>query len=230
VTRRTSCPSSSRGHVLGVLAVVAALAAVDARAQTAAVSAHDLYASKGIACAQCHTCGHAAVHPVSWMDRSSPAFHAFAANSGLAQCQTCHGPNLDGVGGSSTIACATCHDVKDASGAVVTAWTANCVMCHGGGDNPSGAPPVATWGNAGDPNRGGGAADPVRAGAHTSHVGATHALSQPVACQSCHVTPVNALSVGHVDAPTAAITFAGLATLGVATPVWDRTSASCATT
>jgi hypothetical protein len=92
-------------------------------------------------------------------------------------------------------------------------------MCHGGTDNTSGAPPRATWGNAGDP---------IRVGAHSAHVNGT-AIAAPIACAECHVTPTDALSAGHVDGGTATVTFGPIASGGGATPLWTRGTATCAT-
>ena len=183
-----------------------------------ALANHDAYAAQRIDCAVCHPCGQKATHAASWMDRSSPAFHAVAAASGLAACQACHGANLDGAGGTTTVSCALCHGAG---------WATNCTMCHGGADNQTGAPPAAIWGQAGDPGRGGGVADPVRVGAHSSHLGAPHALAAPVACSSCHTVPADALAPGHLDGATATVTFSGIAARGA--PSWTRTDATCAT-
>jgi predicted CxxxxCH...CXXCH cytochrome family protein len=92
-------------------------------------------------------------------------------------------------------------------------------MCHGGGDDQTGAPPRATWGNA---------ADPVRTGAHRAHVQGT-AISPAVACNVCHVNPPSALTAGHVDVGPAEVVFGGPA-VGSATPTWDRAGATCAGT
>jgi predicted CxxxxCH...CXXCH cytochrome family protein len=146
-------------------------------------------------------------HDASWMDTSSPGFHAYSADQGLSSCQLCHGPTLDGAGGAP--ACADCHG---------TGWKTSCVMCHGGTDDQTGAPPKATWGNA---------SDPVRVGAHTSHV-AGSAIAPPFDCGLCHVKPADALSVGHIDAPTATVAFSDIATKAT-TAAWDRNSATCAT-
>jgi len=173
---------------------------------------HAQYAAVGIACAQCHWCGATPYHAASWMDQASAGFHAPAANAGIAGCQICHGLALDGVGGSSSVACAICHGA---------AWKTSCTICHGGVDGQSGAPPRATWGNAGDA---------VRVGAHTSHVAATHALAQPIPCGSCHLTPADALTAGHMDQATASVTFGGLATQGSTTPTWNRAGPTCAGT
>ncbi len=173
---------------------------------------HSQYAAVGIACAQCHPCGAAPYHAASWMDPASAGFHASAANAGLATCQPCHGAALDGVGGSTSLACAACHGAS---------WKTTCTMCHGGADNQTGAPPRATWGNAGDP---------VRVGTHTAHVAATHGLSPPIACGACHVTPADALAAGHLDQATATVTFGGLAVQGGAAPTWNRGGPTCAGT
>ncbi len=177
-------------------------------------AAHDQYASQGIQCQACHPCGEkATAHDAAWMDPATPTFHAYAADSGIASCQSCHGALLDGVGGATTVACAQCHGA---------AWKTDCTMCHGGTDGPTGAPPRATWGHAGDA---------VRVGAHTSHVGATHGLAAPVACDACHVKPADALSAGHLDAATATVTFFGLASQQAgAPPAWDRAAATCSNT
>ena len=195
-------PSSSPSKGTGPLASIAAPGA----------AGHTVYAARGLACEQCHPCGQriAGGHAVAWMDAASPGFHAFSANAGLAGCGSCHGAALDGVGGTTTVACAQCHGA---------AWRTSCTLCHGGTDSQSGAPPRATWGNS---------ADAVRAGAHTAHLGATHGLSAPVACATCHVVPADALAAGHVASGIATVTFSGLASSGVATaPSWSRSGATC---
>ena len=143
------------------------------------------------------------------MDQAASGFHAFAANAGLASCQGCHGPALDGTG-TAAVSCAACHGAG---------WTSNCVLCHGGTENRTGAPPRATWGRAGDP---------VRIGAHTAHVTASDA-APAFDCDQCHAKPTDALSEGHIDGPTATVTFGGLAVKWT-TPAWDRGSATCSST
>jgi predicted CxxxxCH...CXXCH cytochrome family protein len=144
------------------------------------------------------------------MDTASAGFHAQAANAGLSTCQACHGANLDGTGGSTTISCARCHGAS---------WRTDCTFCHGGTDSTSGAPPRTTWGRSGEA---------VRVGAHTAHLSATHGLSGAVTCATCHVVPTEALSPGHADAATATVTFSGLASQGV-TASWNRSAATCTT-
>ncbi|GEJ57086.1 CxxxxCH/CxxCH domain c-type cytochrome [Anaeromyxobacter diazotrophicus] len=181
-------------------------------APTAAAS-HQEFKAAGYTCADCHPCGGITTgHGATWMDPASPAFHALAANRKLSDCQTCHGANLDGVGGQTTVGCQSCHGPT---------WRTSCTMCHGGTDGTTGAPPKATYGNSGDA---------VRVGAHTAHV-AGSATAQALACDVCHVVPTDALDPGHVDGPNATVTFGGLAVQGGATPAaWDRAAPTCSGT
>jgi predicted CxxxxCH...CXXCH cytochrome family protein len=162
-----------------------------------------------------HTTGTVVVlgHDAPWSDPGSPRFHAFSANTALASCRGCHGPEL--TGGAAT-ACATCHDVSLPEG--VASWKVNCVMCHGGDDLANGAPPKATWGNG---------ADAVRIGAHTRHL-TPSAIAPAAECTACHAVPADALAPGHVDGGTAEVVFAR-APEG-ATPTWDRPNATCSGT
>ncbi|MGZ6123780.1 MAG: CxxxxCH/CxxCH domain c-type cytochrome [Myxococcales bacterium] len=155
-------------------------------------------------------------HAASWMDPSNGGFHALAANRGLSACTSCHGADLSG--GSANVACASCHDRDLPAG--IASWKVNCVMCHGGADNTTGAPPRATWGNGGDA---------VRIGAHTAHV-TPGGIAAGFDCAVCHVKPSDALSPGHVGGPTAGVAFRGLAAAGSATPSWDRAAATCSST
>jgi len=156
-------------------------------------------------------------HGPLWMDPADLGFHAYAANLGLANCQACHGPEL--TGGVTGVACARCHDQSLPPG--VASWRVDCLMCHGGVDDASGAPPRATWGKG---------SDLVRVGAHTAHVTGS-VLAPPFDCTVCHVKPTDALSAGHVDAPTAAVRFDGLGASRGPTPAsWDRTAATCSNT
>jgi predicted CxxxxCH...CXXCH cytochrome family protein len=166
-------------------------------------------------CESCHPCGAKATsggHPATWSDRTSPGFHAYSANAGIANCKGCHGAALDGVGGTAKTSCAQCHGAT---------WKTNCVLCHGGTANQTGAPPRTTWGNT---------ADATRVGAHTAHLAATHALAAAVTCATCHVVPTDALAAGHVDGGTAEVTFSGRAIQGTTTAAWARASATCSNT
>lgn len=155
-------------------------------------------------------------HDETWMDPSSPGFHALAANSGLASCKRCHGQDLSG--GPTQIACAQCHD-----GVARPAWN-SCTMCHGSATNGTGAPPRATWGNDSPSD-----ATNVRIGAHAKHTTAS-AIAPAFGCEVCHVKPQGALDPGHVDGGAAEVTFGGLATDGGTTPAtWNRETATCTT-
>ncbi|MBI5071130.1 MAG: CxxxxCH/CxxCH domain-containing protein [Deltaproteobacteria bacterium] len=164
-------------------------------------------------------------HDAAWMDRTSPGFHAFAANRGIQNCTACHGTDL--TGGSVRVGCTDCHR----AGGVANDF-ASCTACHGGAANQTGAPPAAIWGYAGDPNRGGGTADPIRVGAHTRHVQAQ--LTAPIDCAACHVKPTSVLSAGHIDDPTpvASVSFHGLAAQVPPGPgpSWSRATAGCSAT
>jgi hypothetical protein len=157
--------------------------------------------------------------------RTSASFHAFSANRGIQNCASCHGADL--AGGSVGVACAKCHKAAGPANDFT-----KCTACHGGQDDQSGAPPVAIWGQAGDPDRGGGTLDPVRVGAHTRH--GVPSLASRFDCDVCHVKPAGLLSVGHIDDPTpvAKVVFGGVAAQVPAgtVPAWNRATASCAGT
>jgi predicted CxxxxCH...CXXCH cytochrome family protein len=198
-------------------------------------------------CEVCHdTTGHTGGvivlngHGPTWIDKTSPGFHAYSADRGLASCKACHGPDLSG-GATAPVptnapACGSCHDQALPPG--VASWKVNCLMCHGGKDNATGAPPGALWGYAGDPARGGGTVDDVRVGAHTAHV-----TAGPVAgafgCEVCHVKPADALAGNHIaeasGIPLASVVFGGRAVdphfpSSIPAPQWDRASATCSNT
>jgi predicted CxxxxCH...CXXCH cytochrome family protein len=198
------------------------LACVECHATPSLPSGHPAVSANATRadCQGCHTLGGhldgavtLVAHAASWMNQASPEFHAAGANAGLRACQDCHGVDL--TGGATTTSCAQCHDVGLPVG--VASWKVNCVMCHGGTDSQTGAPPVATWGNAGDA---------VRIGAHTQH-GAGSSIAPAYDCGVCHVKPADALAGGHLDGGTADLTFSGIATARNATPAWDRATATC---
>jgi predicted CxxxxCH...CXXCH cytochrome family protein len=114
-------------------------------------------------------------HPVGYYDFN---VHGPDAKLQSEACTECHGDDLEG--GTSGIACTSCH---------VAGWKRDCVFCHGGTDNATGAPPRDVLG----------ATDPAELSfaAHTAHVGATstHAAFD---CTTCHAKPTDVLSPGHV--------------------------------
>jgi predicted CxxxxCH...CXXCH cytochrome family protein len=115
-------------------------------------------------------------HPAGWEagNRHGPAFNA----GGAGACGSCHGANL--LGGEVGVSCEQCHP----------GWTTNCVFCHGGMDNQTGAPPLSVAGLS--------ARAVVGVGSHTKHVAAT-SLHAAWDCVKCHTKPLNALSAGHID-------------------------------
>jgi predicted CxxxxCH...CXXCH cytochrome family protein len=150
-------------------------------------------------------------HPASFKDPANPGFHAYAANRGLGACQGCHGEALDGVGGSTTVACTTCHGAD---------FSSRCTACHGGVANATGAPPRVTWGQAGDP---------LRAGAHTKHVTAG-TLSAAIPCATCHAVSADAFAAGHLGDGPAEVVLGGLAAASGATPGYARPAGTCTST
>lgn len=100
-------------------------------------------------------------------------------------CRTCHGNQL--TGGSAGVGCDECHAGERG------AWRLDCVYCHGGVDNESGAPPRGIRGDT----------DPASASfrAHTAHV--TRGNHPAYACVQCHAVPDHVLTPGHVFDATA---------------------------
>lgn len=126
--------------------------------------------------------GSAAYHPPGYAD---PANHGMDAKYQRDTCVTCHGADL--TGGSVGVSCDTCH---------TKGWRTDCVFCHGGTDNTTGAPPR-------DIDN---ADTSLSFAPHTEHV--TRGEHPTYGCSECHVTPTNALSSGHL--------FSGDATAGLA--------------
>lgn len=147
------------------------------------------------------------VHPSGWSLTWAPNFHGkFIQNSGwdLKQCQQCHG--RDYAGGIAQSSCLSCHP----------ATPEDCVVCHGGVENATGAPPKDIAGNVTPLARG--------VGAHTRHLeGGT--LSSGFPCSTCHVVPDSLYAPGHVDSDLPAeVQFSGLAVAEEAHPVWNGES------
>ncbi len=122
-------------------------------------------------------------HPVGWDD---PTQHGMAAKHQEDDCQSCHGEDL--TGGTVGVSCNMCHDVVDSSEAE-GAWKTDCLWCHGGVDNTTGAPPE-------------GISDETDASEtsfppHTTHVEATR-LKSALDCVQCHTKPTDVFSPGHL--------------------------------
>jgi predicted CxxxxCH...CXXCH cytochrome family protein len=125
-------------------------------------------------------------HPLDFLNG---AVHGPELNLQAQDCRACHGLELTGNPALAAPSCDGCHNPVEP-----TAWRSDCLYCHGGTDNDSGAPPRDLDGNVeGD-------AFP----AHSAHMGS--ALLSAIECADCHVTPGDVLSEGHVfdDTPGAA--------------------------
>ncbi len=156
-------------------------------------------------------------HPDSWMDKSSPDFHGqVVQSSGSAGCAVCHGQ--DWLGGKVGVSCADCHQ----------GHTGVCILCHGGVDNNTGAPPLGLRGETADTT--------IAVGAHTAHLsGSEDSISVGIACGSCHYVPVFVADPRHIDRSggvghqpvdsVAEITWQGIADGGGA--AWNRSTRSC---
>ncbi|MEZ4402554.1 MAG: CxxxxCH/CxxCH domain-containing protein [Kofleriaceae bacterium] len=143
------------------------------------------------------------VHPPGW---AQATMHGAAFNTqGPATCATaaCHGTAL--TGGASMVSCNGCH----------ANWQTNCVFCHGGTQNMTGAPPASVAGLTAVSDR--------HVGAHTTHVVAS-ANHPAYACSACHTTPSNALTPGHIDGDgQAEVRYASLNSAGT----YSTTTAGC---
>ncbi len=126
--------------------------------------------------------GMASGHGSGWDD---PGVHGLEAKEQTSDCTTCHGSSL--TGGSASTSCDDCHS---------TGWRTDCTFCHGGIDNSTGAPPE----DIDDGTTG------LSFGDHTEHV--EQSDHPAFDCDSCHDTPSDVMSSGHV--------FVGDSTAGVA--------------
>ncbi len=94
--------------------------------------------------------------------------------------------------------------------------TQDCSTCHGSSVNA--APPKAVNGSVSTAY--------IGVGAHQAHLLA-NSITLPVACDECHHLPTDLLSHPDPLGRPAAVDFGIRASLHGATPVWDRTTASC---
>lgn len=113
-------------------------------------------------------------HPSNWFQD-----HRLATSLGQSDCRTCHGSDL--AGGAVGVSCDTCH---------TAGWRSNCLYCHGGTDNQTGAPPVDLRGRSATSNS--------TVGAHTTHVKMADRNHADYACAQCHLLPTDVLSTGHL--------------------------------
>lgn len=150
------------------------------------------------------------VHPAGWVNLDSSNFHGnFIRDHGwnLGDCQECHGQNY--AGGIAEVSCLTCHPKTPE----------DCVVCHGGVDNQTGAPPRDLNGDV--------AVSAPGVGAHTVHLEGGD-FNAGFACGTCHVVPDSFKAPGHIeDNLPARVIFADLALVDGANPVWDLDELTC---
>jgi predicted CxxxxCH...CXXCH cytochrome family protein len=118
------------------------------------------------------------VHAVDYV---VPDVHGSDLRLGVLDCRACHGSDLNG--NPPALSCDACHTPAEP-----TAWRTDCIFCHGGVDDLTGAPPKNLDGTLTSAE---GAFPP-------HHVHVESQLSDPLDCVQCHVKAVDVLSVGHV--------------------------------
>ena len=136
--------------------------------------------------------------------------HGLDAKMGVLACNTasCHGADLKG--GGSGVSCDTCH---------TAGWTTNCVFCHGGTNEPSGAPPRDLDGNT--------SLTALTFPAHGPHATNSSGVHAAFDCTQCHAKPTDALTPGHMFDSTpgkAEVTFANGLSAGGA---YDAATGKC---
>jgi predicted CxxxxCH...CXXCH cytochrome family protein len=147
-----------------------------------------------------------------------------------AACGACHGappPTTAHAGMTPSTACAPCHPGYSSSAVdparhidgVVDATGTSCSSCHGNASRPpatASAPPTDTQGNTATTARG--------VGAHQRHLGGG-AMRPGLPCTECHAVPADLAT--HPDGAVE-LTWGPLARTGGATPLWNGTSRTCA--
>ena len=140
-----------------------------------------------------------------------PEAHGPSLKQGELDCRFCHGEDL--TGGDRAPSCDACHTPTDPQ-----AWRTDCVFCHGGVENQTGAPPRNLDGSS---TSAGGTFPP-----HDAHV--RTAITEALDCVECHIKPTDVLSVGHVfDYPPGVAEVdlgGGRSSLGT----YDRSAGRCA--
>jgi len=168
-------------------------------------------------CGSCHDIGY---DPPDLLWKHE--FHLRVANLACADCHAnvvdsllnIVGLNLHVNGRVDTLArdtlpCVPCHSANPA----------NCVICHGGRDNQTGAPPLGLRGEL--------SANQLAVGAHTSHVEGGY-IATAVACRECHIVPSTFADPGHYGTDSIAETTWG--NLAGSASQWNRIAATCSKT
>jgi predicted CxxxxCH...CXXCH cytochrome family protein len=153
-------------------------------------------------------------HPEGWLTNESPDYHGNECfTKGLDECYKCHGDDL--TGGLVQVSCYDCHgEGKD-----------NCIACHGGQSDSTGAPPYGLRGEVEFAS--------LAVGAHETHVKGLKG-TDGIGCEACHIVPAASWDSTHYDFALlegpgiidsiAEVTWGGIAgTEGV----WDRATGTC---
>src|SRR5256885_1081945 len=119
-------------------------------------------------------------HPPGWADSST---HGAAAKLVAEDCRGCHGTDLTGGtwnNGTTTVAAVSC------DGCHTAGWRTNCVFCHGGTHDTTGAPPRDITGETVN----------LVFLKHQQHInaGTDHVAYD---CVECHAKPTDALTPNH---------------------------------
>lgn len=118
-------------------------------------------------------------HPSEWSGFPLPGFHGTEGlKKGIGECYQCHGHDLSG--GITDVACSECHG----------GGLDNCVACHGGLNDSTGAPPYGLRGMIDD--------TALAVDAHNSHLNGL-LISDGVPCGSCHIVPEHPWDTTHFD-------------------------------
>lgn len=144
-------------------------------------------------CEECHAtaCGWEAEgspHPAGFAEPESHGLESNLQGPTEGDCRECHGADLRGgttPEGLPAQGCDDCHAENDAPD-----WRTDCVFCHGGENDTSGAPPEDID------------AGPISFAAHTAHVDAD-ADYRALPCVECHRDHNDILTPDHLfdDSP-----------------------------
>lgn len=150
----------------------------------------------------------------------------WTAGSSQAVCGTCHGlpPSTHDPGQTN---CGPCHGPGYTQSTVDLDFHANGTVDASGDCGACHAAPRSTsfFDLAGrtDPTQ-------LTVGLHDAHLNAS-TFRGPVDCAECHPMPTTLFDPNHMDGPPAEVFTAGsLSRADGATPVWDRTAATCSNT